>query len=168
MHDGDPLPPDAGPDAPRPRGCTNLKLRRLARQVGRWYDDEMRDLGLKGSQYLLLSHALALSPVAPGALALAMDLDASTLTRTLRPMVQAGWLSVEPGPDARSRRVVVTPAGTALRAAAQRRWRRAQERVNAELGAPTVVALHALLDACTARVEAARAGPRARAANDGG
>ena len=45
-----------------PRGCTNLKLRRLSRTVARLYDAEMRPLGLNGAQYALLSHVVRLGP----------------------------------------------------------------------------------------------------------
>jgi DNA-binding MarR family transcriptional regulator len=143
-----PAPAEAA--TPAPRGCTNLKLRRLSRAVSRWYDEDVRSLGLKGSQYALLSHVVKLGPLQPGALARALGLDASTLTRNLRPLMDAGWVVLNAGPDARSRLVVATPAGAALREQAQRRWRISQERVNQALGPARVVALHALLDECTA------------------
>ena len=135
---------------PAPRGCTNLKLRRLSRAVSRWYDADVRGLGLNGSQYALLSHVVRLAPVQPGALARAMGLDASTLTRNLRPLLHAGWVAMQPGPDARSRLVVATAEGAALREQAQRRWRASQERINLTLGPARVVLLHGLLDDCTA------------------
>ena len=127
-----------------------MKLRRLSRAVSRWYDDDVRSLGLKGSQYALLSHVVKLAPIQPGALARAMGLEASTLTRNLRPLLDAGWVALQPGPDARSRLVVATPEGSALREQAQRRWRASQERIQLTLGPARVVALHALLDECTA------------------
>ncbi len=154
-----PAPAEA---VPAPRGCTNLKLRRLSRAVSRWYDEDVRSLGLKGSQYALLSHVVKLGPLQPGVLARALGLDASTLTRNLRPLIDAGWVTLNAGPDARSRLVVATPAGVALREQAQRRWRLSQERVNQALGPARVVALHALLDECTALLLAAdeEEGPR--------
>jgi hypothetical protein len=36
-----------------PRGCTNLKLRRLSRTVARGYDADMRPLGLTGAGELV-------------------------------------------------------------------------------------------------------------------
>ncbi len=152
-HATTPAPAEAG--APAPRGCTNLKLRRLSRAVSRWYDEDVRSLGLKGSQYALLSHVVKLGPLQPGALARALGLDASTLTRNLRPLIEAGWVSLNAGADARSRLVVATPAGAALREQAQRRWRQSQDRINQALGPARVVALHALLDECTALLLAA-------------
>jgi DNA-binding MarR family transcriptional regulator len=81
-------------------------------------------------------------------LAREMKLDASTLTRNLRPLIDAGLLLLEPGVDARSRLVSATGAGREKRQEAQRRWRVAQESLNERLGVRRVVALHALLDEC--------------------
>ena len=131
---------------PRPFGCTNLKLRQLMRRVARHYDGEVGKAGLKGTQYSLLSHVVKLGPIRPGELAAAMRVDASTLSRNLKPLVAAGWLALEPGTDGRSRLVHATDAGRDKRAEAQRRWRVAQERLNEALGPARVVALHALLD----------------------
>lgn len=139
-------------------GCTHLKLRRLVRAVARWYDEDLRELGLKGTQYTLLSYVLRLGPVRPGELARAMGMDASTLTRNLRPLLEAGWVELGPGEDARSRSVVVTPAGRVLRERAKARWKQSQQRVNAALGVRRVAALHALLDECFGLVGRAQPG----------
>jgi DNA-binding MarR family transcriptional regulator len=138
--------------AVKPQGCTNIKLRQLMRRVTQLYDAEVGKTGLRGTQYSLLSYVVKLGPVRPVDLARAMKIDASTLTRNLRPLVDAGLLTIEPGADARSRLVQVTPAGREKRQEAQRRWRVAQESLNQRLGAHRVVALHALLDECQERL----------------
>lgn len=130
----------------KPQGCTNFRLRHLGRLVGRQYDAEVARCGLKTTQYSLLSHVAGLEPVRPGDLAQAMGLDASTLTRNLKPMVDAGWIAQIAGDDARSRSISLTASGRAKRAEAQRHWRRAQEKLNEMLGVERVQALHALLD----------------------
>lgn len=132
----------------KPQGCTNLKLRQLMRRVARHYDAELGKAGLKTTQYSLLSYAVKLGPVRPGDLARAMKMEPSTLTRNLRPLVDAGWLRLEAGADARSRLVRITDAGRDKRQEAQRRWRAAQEGINEVLGVPRVLALHALIDEC--------------------
>ncbi len=142
--------PDA---APRPQGCTNLKLRQLMRRVAQHYDAEVGKAGLKGTQYSLLSYVARLGPIRPVDLATAMSVDASTLSRNLKPLVAAGWIAVSPGEDARSRLVAATDAGRAKRAEAQRRWRVAQESVNAALGPQRVIALHALIDEAMGALE---------------
>jgi DNA-binding MarR family transcriptional regulator len=142
------LRPEADKDAlaPRPQGCTNLKLRQLMRRVAQRYDAEVGQVGLKGTQYSLLSYVVRLGPIRPVDLAARMNVDASTLSRNLRPLVAAGWVTLEAGEDARSRLVQATDAGREKRAEAQRRWRVAQEGVNAALGPQRVIALHALID----------------------
>jgi hypothetical protein len=94
--------------AVKPQGCTNLKLRQLMRRVAQHYDAEVGKTGLKGTQYSLLSYVAKLGPIRPGDLAREMKVDASTLTRNLKPLVAAGWLMLESGADGRSRLVTVT------------------------------------------------------------
>lgn len=144
---------DSGAAAGLPRGCTNFKLRQLTRRVSQHYDAELAAVGLKTTQYSLLSHVLELGPLAPGALARAMTMDASTLTRNLRPLLDAGWVEMSPGADGRTRSVSITAAGRLKRAEAQSRWRAAQEGLNALLGTGRVAALHALLDESLALLE---------------
>lgn len=136
-----------------PRGCSNFKLRQTARTVSRFYDRHMATVGLKTSQYSLLSHIATLQPVRPADLAARMALEPSTLTRNLAPLVAGGWVQVGPGADARSRAVTLTAAGAAKRAEAQRAWKQAQLAFNARLGEPRVAQLHALLDDCLARLD---------------
>ena len=140
---------DTSTAAAAPRGCTNLKLRQLNRRVSRHYDAFVAPTGLRNTQYALLSHIVKLGPLRLGALAAAMQMDASTLTRNLQPLLDQGWAAVQVGDDARSRLVAATPEGAALREQAQRAWKRAQLALNDRLGAERVAALHALLDDCS-------------------
>lgn len=127
-------------------GCTNLRLRQLMRRVAQHYDAEMAKAGLKTTQYSLLSHVLKLGPVRPGDLAKSMKVSASTLTRNLKPLVDAGWVALAAGSDARSRSVAITAAGHSKRNEARRHWKVAQQSLNAVLGAGRVLALHALIN----------------------
>ena len=137
----------------QPRGCTNLKLRQLSRQVTRHYDAYVARTGLKNTQYSLLSHVVLLGPIQPVELARRMKLDASTLTRNLQPLVAQGWVEVGPGADARSRLINATADGRGKRAEAQRAWKQAQLTLNQRLGEARVVQLHELIDACLADLE---------------
>lgn len=133
-------------DVPKPQGCTNLKLRQLMRRVAQHYDAEVGKTGLKGTQYSLLSYVVKLGPIRAVDLAAAMRVSTSTLSRNLQPLVAAGWIQVNAGDDARSRLITATAEGHAKRTEAQRKWRIAQEGINATLGAQRVNALHALID----------------------
>jgi DNA-binding MarR family transcriptional regulator len=121
-------------------------LRRLSRLASRLYDAHVAPSGLKTTQYSLLSHVLHFGPLRPVDLAREMNVDASTLTRNLKPMLAAGFLVQTEGPDARSRMLSITAAGREKRAEAQRLWQGAQLALNDILGTERVLALHALVD----------------------
>ncbi len=143
-------------DAPAlPRGCSNFKLRQLTRRVSQHYDAELAKTGLKTTQYSLLSHVARLGPIRPCELADAMTIDASTLTRNLKPLIAAGWITVARGCDARSHSVAITAAGREKRGEGQRYWKTAQQALNALLGIERVATLHALIDASLERFSAA-------------
>lgn len=146
---------EPGAVALSPQGCTHFKLRQLVRRVARLYDAELAQAGLKGTQYSLLSMLVRVGPVKPADLARGLGLDASTLTRNLKPVVAAGWATQGPGRDERSRLIQITAAGRAKQAEARRHWRRAQSRVNAVLGEAEVARLHAWIDGAAARLDAA-------------
>src|SRR5580658_5191547 len=95
----------------KPQGCSNARLRQLTRRVSQHYDQEMAKVGLKTTQYSLLSQVVHRGPIRPGELAKAMVLDASTLTRNLKPLVAAGLVTVGAGADSRSHLIAVTEAG---------------------------------------------------------
>lgn len=137
--------PASGPVTPKPKGCTNLQLRQLTRRVSQRYDAEMVQIGLKTTQYSLLSYVVKLGPIRPADLAQAMELEPSTLTRNLKPLVDAGWVEMMAGVDGRSRLVCATAAGREKRNQAQRHWKAAQEHLNQTLGMERVQALHALI-----------------------
>jgi len=139
-----PVTPD--PARPVPSGCSNFKLHQLMRQFDQFYDAELARAGMKTTQYSLLTHVVRLGPVRPGALAQAMKMQPSTLTRNLQPLVRSGWVEVNAGSDARSRSVTATDAGREKRVQAQRHWKQAQQQINRVLGETRVVALHAQLE----------------------
>jgi DNA-binding MarR family transcriptional regulator len=141
----------------KPQGCSNFKLRQLMRRVSQRYDVELGKIGLKTTQYSLLAHVSRLGPIRPVELAHAMTIDASTLTRNLKPLVAAGWITVGAGKDARSHTVTITDAGRDKRNQGRPHWRAAQEGLNRLLGVDKVLALHSLIDSSLARFAAADA-----------
>jgi len=141
----------------KPRGCSHFKLRQLTRRVSQHYDGELGKIGLKATQYSLLSHVARLGPVRPSELAHSMTIDASTLTRNLKPLIVAGWIMVAPGCDARSHSVAITDSGRDKWTEGRRRWKAAQQGLVDLLGLDRVSALHALIDTSLERFSASEA-----------
>ena len=121
-------------------------------------DAEVGKTGLKGTQYSLLSCVFKLGPMRPGDLARALKVDASILSRNLKPMVAADWLSLDSGSDGRSRLVSITISGREKRTEAQRRWRVAQQGINQLLGVNRERGLHALIEESLERLSPASSG----------
>jgi len=114
--------------------CTSLNLRKAARAVTQFYDDALRDSGLKSTQFSLLA-AAAIAGTAPiSRLADEMAMDRTTLTRNLKPLETEGLLKIVAGADRRVRNVTVTPEGIALLEKAAPMWRDAQTRMIDKLG----------------------------------
>ncbi|MEP6610026.1 MAG: MarR family winged helix-turn-helix transcriptional regulator [Burkholderiaceae bacterium] len=126
-------------------GCTCFTLRRLTRTVSRLYDLHLAEAGLKTTQYSLLRW-IAHEAVPVAALAARLSTERTTLTRTLKPLIDAGWVVLEPGADSRQRIVTITDRGRAASKAARQAWRRAQSELEATLGMAAVQGLHQHLD----------------------
>jgi DNA-binding MarR family transcriptional regulator len=113
------------------------------------YDDELRPSGLQVSQLPVLV-ALAIfgeRGASMNALAEALVMDRTTLTRSIRPLEKDGLLRVARSPrDARARVVLLTRSGEEALEAAFPLWERAMKRVRATLGAARVAGLHTELD----------------------
>ena len=125
------------------------------------YDRELAPTGLRLTQYSLLATLRRTggeSGIPISELADAMDMDRTTLSRNLRPLLDQGLVAVGPGAtDARVRSAVITARGTAAFKAAVPHWRVAQDFVIRTLGDGNVAALHEWLDHVTPAFRAAPA-----------
>jgi DNA-binding MarR family transcriptional regulator len=129
------------------RGCTCFKLRRLSRRVTAVYDRALAAAGMRVTQYSLLGHLRGLTGIPMSELAALLDMDRTTLTRNLKPLVEAGWVDVRSSDDdARVRLVQLTSVGEERWNAARAFWRQAQDEVNTTIGADGLTALHQMLD----------------------
>jgi DNA-binding MarR family transcriptional regulator len=148
----------AMPALDRITGCTCARLRKLTRRITQHYDVRLAPAGLRVTQFSLLATLCHGGPAKLSALAGAMEMDRTTLSRNLKPLTDAGFVAVAAGDDARERLVTATERGRRAWLAARGEWRRAQDEVNRTLGVEQVVALHELLDESLARLRTARAG----------
>lgn len=133
--------------------CLCFRARRTARAITRLYDDALRPLGVHATQLTLLN-AIAMSGE-PGAimgcLADVLALDATTLSRNLRPLVAMKLVRIgRHADDGRMRVVRLTPAGERVVAEALPLWTDAHRRVVSMLGGETAAELREVLDAAAA------------------
>ena len=120
-------------------GCLALRVRRFSRVVTRLFDRAVRPLGLTPSQLTLLAVLERYGPSTPSAVARALELEKSTLSRNLRRMLGAGW--VRERPHRALKLLELTPAGRAMLGKSYGSWHRAQAMARELLGARVVKAL---------------------------
>jgi len=125
--------------------CNNLALRQAARHVSQIYDRHMAAVGLRGTQYSILSKLERGGPLPIGKLAEALVMERTALTRAIGPLQRDGLVNVGAGPNGRTRSVMLTPAGEAKFKAAQSEWRKAQKEFENGFGAGNAEALRATL-----------------------
>jgi DNA-binding MarR family transcriptional regulator len=114
-------------DTPTPCFCN--ALRQASRAVSRLYDEELRGVGLRTTQFSLLRVLARAGEVRQGDLGSLAHLDETTLTRNLRPLVDAGWVAIRSGEDRRERRIRITEVGTAKVEESRPAWERAHRRM---------------------------------------
>jgi DNA-binding MarR family transcriptional regulator len=97
----------------------------------------LRPSGLHVSQFTLLQ-ALNIAPeITQKQLAELLEIDSSTLTRTLTPLRRKGWLRAQAGADRRELRLSLTAAGEREYKRALPYWQRAQKGLEQALGKET-------------------------------
>ena len=126
--------------------CTCFRLRRAARQVSQIYDRELAAVELSLNEFSILRRAEP-QPSTLGELAASAGMDRSTLTRNLKPLIEAGWLKETRGSDARHRVIAITASGRKRIAKAMPHWQSAQQRLQALYGEADTLRLNTDLDA---------------------
>jgi DNA-binding MarR family transcriptional regulator len=113
--------------------CLCNSLRQASRAVSRLYDEELRGVGLRTTQYSLLRQLSRAGEVRQRDLGGLTSLDETTLTRNLRPLIDSGWVAIGTGEDRREKLVRLTEAGADKLRQARPAWERAQERMRSRM-----------------------------------
>jgi DNA-binding MarR family transcriptional regulator len=114
--------------------CACANLRRAGRVVTNYYDTMLRPSGLHVSQFTLLQALNEAPGISQKELAELLEIDSSTLTRTLAPLRRKGWLRSQAGADRRELRLYLTTAGGREYKRAIPYWQSAQKGLEQALG----------------------------------
>jgi DNA-binding MarR family transcriptional regulator len=115
--------------------CLCDALRKATRRVTRMYDDALRPVGLRITQFSVLGYLSRHGEVRVRDLGAGLTLEETTLTRSLRPLEQQGWLQLRAGDDRREKYVSITPSGKELLKRAAPLWLAAQQRMSERISA---------------------------------
>jgi DNA-binding MarR family transcriptional regulator len=114
--------------------CVCASLRRATRAVTRLYDRELRAVALRSTQFTLLQALHLAGTMTQRDLDALLSLDSTTLSRTLQPLLKAGWVKSDRGEDRRERHLRLTASGERKYQEGLPSWRRAQSRLAKTIG----------------------------------
>lgn len=125
--------------------CTCFLLRKLTRQVTQTYDRAVAPAGLTITQYSVLQNLRREPGISLSALAARMGMERTSLLRTLKPVLAAGWARNAERGAGRSAELEITKEGLARLRVAKPMWQKAQDEVRNRLGVAQLGALQASL-----------------------
>jgi DNA-binding MarR family transcriptional regulator len=115
--------------------CVGFNTRRATRLVTQYYDHALAPVGLRSTQYSLLSLLSLVDEIPMQELALVLAMDRTTLTRNLQPLLEKEWIQSLASRDRRVHPIKITAQGKAKLDAALPLWERAQAQIVDQLGA---------------------------------
>ncbi len=118
------------PDLP----CMCASFRRASRALTQMYDEALRPLGLRTTQFTILQVLSRVGDVSQGELGQILAMDSTTLTRTLRIMGREGWITERRGEDRRERLLRLAKAGRYQFNRVLPPWEKAQAQLERQLG----------------------------------
>ena len=114
--------------------CLGLHSRRAARRISRAFDNALKPLGLDTSQFNLICVIAALDSAPLPSVAQVLDIDTSTLSRTLKPLRQQGFVQHRGGRGRGGLVLSLSERGSELLIAALPRWKGVQSQLTAVMG----------------------------------
>ena len=113
----------------QPGSCVSYRLRRAARMTAIFYDNALKPIGLRNTQFTLVSSLNLLGEISIGDLSLKLATDGTTLNRNLEILVRRGLVENNQADDGRVRNVKLTRLGYQTYEAALPLWRAAQQQL---------------------------------------
>jgi DNA-binding MarR family transcriptional regulator len=114
--------------------CMCASLRRASRLLSHLYEDALRPLGMRATQFTILQSLSLAGEVTQGQLGQMLGMDSTTLTRTLTIMSREGWLARRRGEDRREWRIRLSKEGESQFKTALPHWQKAQDGLRGLLG----------------------------------
>jgi DNA-binding MarR family transcriptional regulator len=114
--------------------CLCSSFRRTSRALTQLYEQALRPLGLRATQFTILQVLARAGDVTQRQMAEMLAMDSTTLTRTLAIMTHQGWISEHRGEDRRQRWLRLAKGGKAQLQRALPVWEKVQSELRRRVG----------------------------------
>jgi DNA-binding MarR family transcriptional regulator len=132
--------------------CAWSQVHRFATKLSSLYDGLLSPEGLTITQYSLLEDIERAGQLSHAVLAEKVGMDRTTLTRNLRPLTRARWVTAGIGKDRRQRLLQLTAAGRRKLLRSFPLWEEAQRQFLSQIGTESLQELRTLLTSAESAV----------------
>lgn len=114
--------------------CPCFRARAAARRITRDYDEALKGIGLKSTQFTLLAVIKGKEPSSITAMADKLAMERTSLIRTLELMASRGLIELAAEGYRRERKVSITPEGEQMLEKAMPLWKKMQSNFENRIG----------------------------------
>ena len=114
--------------------CMCSNFRRTTRALTQLYEQALRPVGLRATQFTILQALSRTGEISQNQLGRILAMDSTSLTRTLAIMVRQGWVAERSGEDRRERWLSLADVGQRQLDSALPAWEEVQSRLRGQLG----------------------------------
>ena len=114
--------------------CLAHALRRADRVASQLYNEHLAPLGIRVTQFSVLRALDTLGPTTASQVQEALVMDQTTVSRSLKPLIRDGYISVKEGATRREKSLSLSPDGKKLYTRALGPWSEAQKMFRKKLG----------------------------------
>jgi DNA-binding MarR family transcriptional regulator len=114
--------------------CLCANFRRASRALTQLYEEALRPIGVRATQFTILQALSRTGEVPQGELGRILAMDSTTLTRTLEIMSRKAWIARRYGKDRRERWLRLGTAGKTQLLRGTPRWEKVQARLRRQFG----------------------------------
>ncbi|MEE8156998.1 MAG: MarR family transcriptional regulator [Gammaproteobacteria bacterium] len=132
--------------------CLAVRVRLLNRTITGIYDDALRPFGLTAGQLSILAAVARQDPISPRDIAQRLNMEKSTVSRSIDRMRRNGWLIVARAESGRGQRLTLSKKGRNLLEKSLPGWEKAQTKARALLGRRGAASIYQVGNAVWARL----------------
>ena len=133
--------------------CSCNMMRKSARKITQFYENSLREAGIKPTQFSILGALANTGPIQLTQLADMLLLKRTSLTRNLNILQRNTWIKIQPGEeDSRQRVVSLSTNGYKQLDLALPYWQKAQKSIAKDMGLDTMTELKSTLNEMTENI----------------
>ena len=124
--------------------CIAVRVRLLSRVITKLYDHNLRTLGIKANQGIMLVAVASRGQIAQTEIGKALQMEKSTVSRNIERMLGRGWLELMPPAEGQLQTLKVSAKGLEMLEKVHRQWQISQKQALELIGGDNIAGIKKL------------------------